>query len=99
MVLQASLDFVSPQSSSETKKRKYESVGNQTENIKENDDAMSFESDDDEEFSDNENSDSDYEADDDLDCYLSDEDVQPQFRKMEPFKVLYEALKKEFSTS
>jgi len=41
---------------------------------------------DDVEFSNNDNSDNDYEADNDLDCYLSDEDVQPQFRKMEPFQ-------------
>ena len=58
-----------------TKKRKYESVGIQTEYIKDADDAMSVDSDDDDEFSNNENSDSDYEADNDLDCYLSDEDV------------------------
>jgi len=64
-------------------KRKYESVGNQKENIKDTDDAMYV---DDVEFSNNDNSDNDYEADNDLDCYLSDEDVQPQFRKMEPFQ-------------
>ena len=84
--LQVSLDFVFPPSSSENKKRKYESVGNQTENIKDTDDAMRVDSDDYDEFSNNENADSDYEADNDLDCYLCDEDVQPQFRKMEPFQ-------------
>ena len=53
---------------SETKKRKYKSVGNQTENIKDTDDVMSVDSDDDDdEFSDNENSDSDYGADNDRD--------------------------------
>ena len=67
--LQVSLDFVSPPSSSETKKRKYESVRNYTENIKETDDTMNVDSDDDDEFSNNDNSDSDYEAYNDLDGY------------------------------
>ena len=80
------MDFVSPPSSSENKKGKYESLGNQTKNIKDNDDAMSVDSGDDDEFSNSKNSDSDYEADNDLDCYLSDEDVQPKFRKMEHFQ-------------
>ena len=84
--IQVSLDFMVPPSSSENRKRTYESVGHQTESIKDTDDAMSAESDDDDEFSNSENSDSDYEAGNDLDCYLSDEDVQPQFRKMEPFQ-------------
>ena len=73
-----------------TNKKKYESVGNQTENIIDTDNAMSVDSDDDDddddELSNSDNSDSDYEADNYLDCYLSDEDVQPQFRKMEPFQ-------------
>ena len=84
--LQTSLNFMPPTSSLESKKRIYESVGNLTQSMQDTDGAMNDFGSDNDEFSSNKDSDSDYEPNNDLDYYSSDEDAQPQFRKMEPFQ-------------
>ena len=84
--LQASLDLVPPSSSLENKKRKYDSAGYLTQNMQDTDDAMSDSDVDSDEFSTDDDSDGDYDPKNNLDDYSSDEDREPQFRKMEPFQ-------------